>query len=61
MKYKFKIKAWWLYLVISMHHDHDSNGACGESIAYLPHQLPGFVFRLVLNLEHAAEVLSETM
>ncbi len=44
-----------------MHHDHDSNGACGETIAYLPHQLPGFIFCLVLNLEHAAEVLSKTM
>ena len=44
-----------------MHHDHDSNGTCGETIAYLPHQLPGFIFRLILNLEHAAEVLSKTM
>lgn len=44
-----------------MHHDHYANGACGEAIADLPHQLSGFIFRLVLNLEHAAEILSQTV
>lgn len=40
-----------------MHHDHDTNGAGGETIADLPHQLPRLVFSFVLDLEHPAEVL----
>ena len=46
-----------MYLIVSVHHDHDTNGASGETIADLPHQLLGLVFSLILNLEHPAEVL----
>ena len=50
-----------MYLVISMHHDHDPNGSGGQPIADLPHQLPGLVLSLVFNLEHPAEILTQTV
>ena len=32
---------WLLYLVISMYLDHDSNGACGQSIAHeMKYEIP---------------------
>lgn len=44
-----------------MHHDHDTNGPCGESPAVLPRMALGSTLGLKLNAEHFAEVLSKTM
>ena len=50
-----------LYLVVSMHHDHDTDGSGCEGPAVLPCMCFGASLRLKLDAKHLTEVLAKAM